>query len=783
MRKLAIAAIVVAIGVGLGVGGWYVAFQQHQRRLESEWAGILAIRSGDAEVAAACDRFLAAFPDSHLFGNRHADEAKARADVARRRLADEERRRDDEKRRLEALAAAEVARRAEAEAMAKAAQTALTVRDAVRAVLQDRLFDLLGAAPDLGRGSVFLRASNRGVHELVYGSVLLGPVPDADGARLLDPKSLDLALGRKVYDETAHRLDKEALRVFLAAAYVAPGETLLGLTAKAVYPAFARRLRNELRLYRGLTRQMPVELARARAKWLEAQAGKLEGQRDWRELYRAVYEQTDTLRALGIAPCELRAADLGFWVRRIDDGTAVVLGEFLEKVVAAYDGEWLSALSDPLQPFTATTGWAGGDPVQIVKKGARWTLEENGQTFDACARGFRADPPEKAPASFADERTSDRLVRRLAAGPWAEASLVVGFTADSKQLVTVEDEQLYFVDAATLQVARTASLPRATALSARWLSHRGTLLRTVQEGWSELFDGASGAALGKFGGFVVGDVDEGATVMARLSPKKGDEAGSLEVRYHAGEGEWAATRVGLPNETFDQVKVHPSGENRLRAADDGFGHRQDGLQGVGRGCGRASPGARPAGRHALLAQLVGHEAVPTGRGLGRGDARVARRGRGRPRAGPQEALARPRLPLRHRRPAPGAVRGRGRALHGAGGGRRQRQGRRPAAAPQRPRPADHLPRPLARRPLAAAARPRSRHADPLVAGRGRREAGGGADRSGSVRPPRQRQRLQLERIGPVGLRAASPDGRVELSLLGRGALRVLGARGAYRAAR
>ncbi|HEY3445381.1 MAG TPA: hypothetical protein VGK67_03410 [Myxococcales bacterium] len=567
VRKVAIAAVVLIAVAGLAGGGGYFARTRYVEKLEAEWSALTAAKSGDAERAAAFDRFLVAFPEKHLFGNPRAAEATRLAAEARAHQADEARRREEvERNRLAAAADAEAARLAEAEAQAKAAAAALPVREKVLAVLRARLFELLGDAEDLGRGSVFLHLEHQGVHEIAYGIVEAGPAPSHLGDRLLAPEAVDEALGQKVYDPAAKRVDRDALRVFLAAAYVAPDEPVLGLTAQTLYPAFRRRVRNELRLYRGLTEQLGAPLPELKAEFLKSHPGKPDVERDWREFYRFLFEKTDSLRAFGISGCELRDLDLGFWVRRIEDGTAPMLGGFLKKVVAAYDADWLAALGEKLQPFARTTGWVGADPVQLVKKGAAWVLEEGGGSVDPCARQFRADPPEKAPVTFDDARTGDRFVRKEAlAAAWAsEGGGDVAFTADSKQLVVAGYQQIHWVDVETLQEVRSAPLTPGTGPARRRVpkvvAGRSALVRPVQEGLTEIIDLKTGGVLAKFGGFVAAAYDGGATVMASLEPRKGEQPGRIEVRYRSGDTDWATTQIALPAETFEEVKVHPSGE-------------------------------------------------------------------------------------------------------------------------------------------------------------------------------------------------------------------------------
>lgn len=561
MRKGAIVAVVV-VGVAGLAGGGYFARAQHLGKLEGQWAAVSASEAGYAERIAACERFLSEFPADHPFGNPRAKDAARLVADLRAGLADELELQEEERRRLAAEKEAEAARLAEAEALAKAAAAALPVREKVLDVLRDRLFALWGEAVDIGRGSVFLHLENRGVHEVGFGIVERGPAPDAFGARLLAPEAVAEALGRAVYDAKARRVDKDALRVFLAAAYVGPDEPVLGMTAKAIYPAFRRRVRNELRLYRGATRQLGAPLADLKAEWLEGAPAASEAGRDWRPFYKSLAERTDSLRAFGIGPCEVRDADLGFWIRRIDDGTAPLLGAFLEKLVREYDAEWLAALGDKPQPFAATSGWAGADPAQLVKKGASYVIEDGGETVDPCTRQFRADPPEKKPAVFDDAKTGDRLVRREAlGGGWAsEANGLVAFSADSKQLLVTGPDKLYWVDLATLQEARSAALSKGNGRSPRVVAGRAAIVRPVEEGGTEILDARSGGVLARFEGFVATDFDAGPTVMARLVRGANEASGRLEVRYRTGDSGWATTNISLPAERFEEVKVHPSGE-------------------------------------------------------------------------------------------------------------------------------------------------------------------------------------------------------------------------------
>lgn len=128
-----------------------------------------------------------------------------------------------------------------------------------------------------------------------------------------------------------------------------------------------------------------------------------------------MYYDQDAPRLCGIAPGEVDHLDVGFWVRRFEDGTAGILGTFIRKVLAAYDREWLATLDGEATPPVFSKAYVDDQEVKFVRLqpmlyGGNQYVVRDGEGEKVLPEGVavRFDPPEPRPELPKD--SADRLI-------------------------------------------------------------------------------------------------------------------------------------------------------------------------------------------------------------------------------------------------------------------------------------------------------------------------------------------------------------------------------------
>ncbi|NMO15748.1 hypothetical protein HPC49_03315 [Pyxidicoccus fallax] len=410
--------------------------ERHLEALEADWRRTSGnVPAGDAERVAHFEAFLQRFPAQHPHGNPHAAQARQQLEEARTQLR-------------ERLAAEEQRRR---------------LAESVRPVIEEALFLLAGRIEDIWRDTHVARLEHAGVHLVTRGTFM-----ERAWMRLKGPPltALRKTLGASIYDTTKKRYDPDALAKFLDVAWLPPDTPLLGTLTQKLYPVFRRRLRYELLLYTSLAKNYAP-----RREELEKDFGLLQllqrnhrlgdpvsywaevrhrGEKDRRLFYGYLYYRQNVDGLMGIAPGEVDHLDVGFWVRRFEDGTARMLGDFLRKVAQAYDAAWLASVdAGAFKPFMAEKAWIHSEyspwrDASQIRYHKTWPKgdgiehmlgEDPEPTFITHHKLVRFDPPEP-PEEFHDTTTGDRLLRlptelrSIFQGP--EPRQLVGLMKDSK---------------------------------------------------------------------------------------------------------------------------------------------------------------------------------------------------------------------------------------------------------------------------------------------------------------------------------------------------------------
>ncbi|MFP2925087.1 WD40 repeat domain-containing protein [Pyxidicoccus sp. 3LG] len=354
--------VFVLLLVGLCVLGCGRARKKYLAQLEADWAelekGALATPDPEDDSPALVE-FLTRYPETHEYGNPRADKARELMNRAYW-----------EKARL----------REAAELQSKVAPLAASF--------------LFRRAVDASPGQFYrdpeplhvialrhegLRLLTRGREESSLG-YLVRAAPLAELRELV---------GSAIYDEEEHRYDGEELGRLLAAAYVPPDAPLLGQASREVYKLFRPFVRFQARLYRVLVQQQEAirEYERALQQG-EAHLPKLdwnseerwdEGElrfanydshnyfdepaKDRRHFYRAVTLELGLDAKAGLERRKFDYLDVGFWLRRFEDGTADTLGNFLLHVLEGHDPDFkkeLETLEGKWPPPTSS-----GEPPRV----------------------------------------------------------------------------------------------------------------------------------------------------------------------------------------------------------------------------------------------------------------------------------------------------------------------------------------------------------------------------------------------------------------------------------
>ncbi len=399
---------VLAALVVLVLAGCKSKQETYLEQLERDWQQVeVTAPADDAAQIPHFEAFLARYPAVHEFGNPRAGEAEQRVAAAKEHLA-------------------AAARDAELVRLAAVRQRQLAP------VMVRLLWRLVEGVTDLGRDTQVLHLVEGGVHQ-----VLRGEFARANWAvlRELPLDQLRRVLGAPIYDHKARRYDAAALEQLLAALYLPPETALFGTTAKHLYPVFRRRLRAEWLLYRGLERHFADRIGALEETFaaLAPEAGEEASFRQvWHEqgndrrcFYAYLYYDLDAPAHCGLPPGELTHLDLGFWVRRFEDGTAATLGRYLRRVLAAYDNDWLVEQEQkPPARFQATSVWVEGKQAEFVRL---QPLLYGGNVFvvrtdagETTTNGWErvAFSPPVPPPTLSDPRTGDRLLAEpLPPGP------------------------------------------------------------------------------------------------------------------------------------------------------------------------------------------------------------------------------------------------------------------------------------------------------------------------------------------------------------------------------
>ncbi|OJH42356.1 hypothetical protein [Cystobacter ferrugineus] len=465
--------------------------EKYLEGVEAEWQRLTANEpAANIERVRAYEAFLTRYPEASPHGNPHTEEARRRMGEAQARL----------------------------DAEAKLLQLVQQRRTQLLPLLSDTIFSLAGGARDIGRDTHLIHLVNRGVH-----LVRRGVVRTANWvvARELPPLSrLRAVMGAAIHDKKRRAYNPELLRELLEAAYLPPGTPLLGTTTDEIFPVFRRRLRVEMQLHDCLAelvapripeieREFTTALkSKSTRRWLDdepAEPGGWHSEHAWdrswwehpkdrRSFYAWVYYERRVTYVCGIAPGESSPSEVGFWIRRFEDGTAPVLAGSLKRVLSAYDGDWLKSL-DPsfAHPKVAYLGdkaveYFGArrrtDPARFELVFRDWNDKPVGED------GEQETPEEQTvpegdplwfeePGSrpeYHDGKTGDRLIR-------LEVQLRrLFFTEDSNQLLAIFEDRLDWLNVETMRSgelvrsARSIPTPSGTQVYGVVLSRDGLTL-------------------------------------------------------------------------------------------------------------------------------------------------------------------------------------------------------------------------------------------------------------------------------------------------------------------
>lgn len=327
--------------LGLCLAGCGRARKKYLEQLEADWAaleqGVLATAEIDDDVP-ALEAFFTKYPEGHEYGNPRADQARQFLDRGYQEL---NRRRD-------------------------LADRTVRLREALASYTPGYLFKLAASAMPGGPYAdpeplrVLTLLSDKRERLLTRGRVGASLWSIARQGSLEDLRQY---VDPAIYDEETHSYDAETLGMLFAAAYLPPDTPLLGQTAEKVYPLFRPFVRAQARLYRVVAQELgairdyerALERGEKHYPWLDKN-GELSRDghgplfrnddslydfdvpaKDRRHFYRSVTLELGLAAKAGQAHKDFDYLDVGFWLRRFDDGTADILGRFLLRVLEGYD--------------------------------------------------------------------------------------------------------------------------------------------------------------------------------------------------------------------------------------------------------------------------------------------------------------------------------------------------------------------------------------------------------------------------------------------------------------
>ncbi|WPB74191.1 WD40 repeat domain-containing protein [Archangium violaceum] len=362
-RRTASTLLPILLVLAVAATGCESEREKHHARLEADWnalqQGALATPGLEDDVQ-ALEKFLASYPAAHEHGNPRAAEAEALLGKTRVELERQARERQEHEKKLAVL---------------RGKLAPLAARFLFSTAAATELGGRYGNPEPLS----VLTVEHEGVRLLtrrhlqfsLWELVRQGPLAE-----------LRKAAGTAVYDEGRHRYDAKALGLVLDAAYVPPDALLLGRTAREVYPLFRPFVRTQARLYQVLAhhqeaiRQYESALKRGEARYPGEEEGEADEQlgllpddaglwndgvmyfnvprKDRRHFYRAVTLELGLDAKTGIARGHFDFLDVGFWLRRLEDETAGVLGAFLLRVLQDYDSDFKKELDALVGKWPAT---------------------------------------------------------------------------------------------------------------------------------------------------------------------------------------------------------------------------------------------------------------------------------------------------------------------------------------------------------------------------------------------------------------------------------------------
>ncbi len=435
--------LTVVVAAALALAACKSKKTKHLEELEAAWRTVAdgALKTpGEDDDVEALEAFLKKYPMDDPLGNPHGEEAQ----VTLNGLLEQQARGE---------AAAE--QKALHDKVAPAAETILFAL-ASTAEPQLRYPDPEPLAPvSLRAGDVRMvtRGRYRDSAWMARGRVGVF-APDID-------KELKAAIGAVVYDGDLHRVDPSALQELIDGAYVAPDAPLLGSTARAVYTVFRPFVRAQARLFRVLDDKRPAiqELAdkgmgpgahpgRAATFFTDDFSG---DPADRRTFYRDVSAALDLDRDAGLCRNRFDPLDVGFWLRRFDDGSAPVLGRALDRVLGDYDPKFKKELDD-MRPDGAN--WPPPKPAPGDLQGA-----PPGEEPPSCAQ-----PPASPPygADYKGPLEGDRVVSFASAHDQIDRPLAAAFDADGETLSVASAEALVRRKRANARLVSTTPLRSAT---------------------------------------------------------------------------------------------------------------------------------------------------------------------------------------------------------------------------------------------------------------------------------------------------------------------------------
>lgn len=320
-RRVLLAALIVTVVLG------GCERKKHEEALEKAWDAVEHAQSlPDAEHLKAYQDFLAKFPPGHEYGNPHAQAAEERIRELKSELARQQ---------------------AQAERVAR--------QEKLLPIIERFLFEMMLGNVDGRAAYVPQRVRDPAPDAVVVAKLGNGRQLTRERLALAswgieETKLLQLlkdALGLVLYDEEKG-WDADALSTALDLAPIEPDTPLLETTARELYPYF-RPVVCERWLLAQATRKIGQDALRERLRAWQRDQGGDPSELDHRDFYSALLEEEEGEFAELAKAGFQDGLELGFWVRRILDGTHEPIRLFLGKIVEAHDDDcWEGADRPPL---------------------------------------------------------------------------------------------------------------------------------------------------------------------------------------------------------------------------------------------------------------------------------------------------------------------------------------------------------------------------------------------------------------------------------------------------